>query len=315
MRHPLTLSIFISSNPVQVSRAINLAHSRKIESAREQFIGRTTQISSDRPKILSCGCVGQNFDLALRDSAILQKKSNQGRDTCQLRERKSILNLMAASGKKKKFPSLAIPSFAGSDLRSGLVTTHPSHLQAVQETVPNFGGQVGAAPVDMWPLQLLDFVERKKSALLPAAQSTNASVCASVNISAVTSPPFSSVCGQQPSNTEPPQQQFHSNPTQTRAAISSATLTPLQTAPTNQIPSRYAPPESSQHVKNTLPAYHHQIPAPITLQKLKQQPFSGPKEAVKNSHLNRLSVSTPAGGVTTAPRLSSSKQLNLSEKK
>jgi len=298
----------------EVSRAINLAHSRKIVSAREQFMGRTTQISSDRPTILFCCCGGQNFDTTLRDSATLQEKSNQGRDTGQLKERKSILSLMAASGKKKKFPSLTTPSFAGSDLRSGLVTTHPSHSQAVQETVPNFGGQVGAAPVDMWPLQLLDFVERKKSTLLPAAQ-PNASASASVNISAVTSPPSSSVCGQQPSNIEPPLQQLHSYPTQTRAAISSATLTPLQTAPTNQISSRYAPPESSQHVKNTIPVYHHQIPAPITLQKLKQQAFSGPKEAVKPPNLNRLSVPTPAGGVTTAPRFSSSKQPNLSDKK
>jgi len=63
----------------------------------------------------------------------------------------------------RQAPPAPMPIIAGgnSDPRSGLAPSHPSHLQAVQEVAPSFGGGSGT-PVEMWPLQLFEYADRLK---------------------------------------------------------------------------------------------------------------------------------------------------------
>lgn len=66
--------------------------------------------------------------------------------------------LLRNAATMKQLPSAIVGS--ASDTRA-LALSHPSHIQAVQDVAPVFGGQPISAPVEMWPLQLLEFVNNQ----------------------------------------------------------------------------------------------------------------------------------------------------------
>jgi hypothetical protein len=255
------------------------------------------------------------------DRISLNNNFDQLQDPSLLLESKRMLSLLKASGKRKVTPPPAVPKISGNDLRSVLATPHPSHFQALQETL--FCDQSGAGTVDMWPLQLLDFVEKKK--LQATAVGHGASVFSSL--------PVPLACGQEQSQSiEVSSQQTLPCPNPPAGG------TPLPPAQTEQTPALYAPREVVHSVRIAASLDKQKVPLPIPIGLQKQQqtgtgaaaPFNfehtqaavapkpaviyrNPRGSVKPQRPKQMHIPSSGGGVKSSP--TSNRQSKLAEGK
>jgi hypothetical protein len=217
-----------------------------------------------------------------------------------------LLDLLKSSGKKNVIPPSSIPKISVNDLRSGLTTPHQSHLKALQGTI--FYGQAALGTVDMWPLQLLDFVEKKKIQTSAPGHDTSVLVT-----------PAQSKCGQEqaPSVEVSSQQKLACPNPPADASLSSSNSTTLPSFQLKQIPVSYAPREMTHPVtltasldkqKISMPEQiHHQSginsAAPFNLDHnqiaaaLKPAvAFRKPKGSAKLHKPNRIPMPIPSSG-------------------
>jgi hypothetical protein len=235
-------------------------------------------------------------------------------------ESKRLLDLIKSSGGKNVIPPPAIPKISGDDLRSVLTTPHPSHFQALQETI--FNGQPVVGTIDMWPLQLLDFIEKKKVQISAPGHDTS-----------VFGSPSQITCGQeQAQSIEALSQQKLSCPNPPPdASITTSINTPLHTCQPKQIPVSYAPrevthssaltasldkqkikmPEQIYQQSGTSPAAHLNFEYNQTAAALKPAvAFRNPKGSEKPHKPNRIQmpILSSGGGLSTTPPFASNRQ-------
>lgn len=255
-------------------------------------------------KVKSFKRFSSSNDFILIPETVLLSKPDD--DQSLSHEKKHLLDLLKSSGKKNVIPPSSIPKITGNDLRSGLTTPHPSHFQAVQETI--FYGQAAHGTVDMWPLQLLDFAEKKKKQTSAPGHDTS-----------VFMSPAQSTCGQEqaPSVEVSSQQKLASPNPPADASIASSTGTTHHTFQLKQIPVSYAPreitnpmtltasldkqkismPEQIHHQSGTNPAApfnldHNQIAAALK----PAVAFRKPKGSAKLHKPNRIHMPIPSSG-------------------
>jgi hypothetical protein len=241
-------------------------------------------------------------------------------DLSLFHESKRLLDLLKSSGKRNVIPPPAIPKISGDDLRSVLTTPHPSHFQALQETI--FYGQAVVGTVDMWPLQLLDFIEKKKVQISAPGHDTS-----------VPGSPSQIACGQEQtlSNDALSQPKLSCPNPPPDASIISSINTPRHTYQLKQIPVSYAPrevthtsaliasldkqkittPEQIYQQSGTSPAALFNFEHNQTAAALKPVvALRNPKGSEKPHKPNRIQMPIPSsgGGPNTTPPFASNRQ-------